>query len=38
MSTEVVQNWIQSPLESGDTENNTNELLIECFLLISKIS
>lgn len=27
MSTEVVQNWIQSPLESGDTENNTNELL-----------
>lgn len=29
MSTEVVQNWIlsESPLESGDTENNTNELL-----------
>lgn len=27
MSTEVVQNWIQSPLESDDTENNTNELL-----------
>lgn len=27
MSPEVDQNWIQSPLESGDTENNTNELL-----------
>lgn len=27
MSTEVDQNWMQSPLESGDTENNTNKLL-----------
>lgn len=31
MSTEVDQNWIQSPLESGDTENNTNELLSDFY-------
>lgn len=31
MSTEVDQNWIQSPLKSGDTENNTNELLSDFY-------
>lgn len=31
MSTEVDQNWIQTPLESGDTENNTNELLSDFY-------
>lgn len=31
MSTEVDQNWIQSPLQSGDTENNTNELLSDFY-------
>lgn len=31
MSTEVDQNWMQSPLESGDTENNTNELLSDFY-------